>query len=397
MRAHAAWVAASLTLAAVCGAVWIEGIAGGSASAAVILGAAALAFALVGAIIVARRPGHRIGWIMSGIGLAFAAQHLAATHAVIGIERDWPATGLSAWYGSWGFAPSFLLAFVLLPLLFPDGRLPSRRWRPVIVLAVLLLVGATVLAFAEPVLDPAGLGVEVPNPFHTDALAPIVPIVNRTVEVTFGLTLLGGVSAIVVRTRRSSGVERQQMKWFLAAAVLPPAGFAVSTAPVLDPYQEHLWAAMVVGLPLAVGVAVLRYRLYEIDRIISRTVSYALLFATLTAIYVAGVVGLGHVMRAATGRAVSDLVVAASTLAVAAAFAPVRRRVQAAVDRRFNRAGYDAQRTIERFAQRLREEVDLGALTEDLRTVSTETVHPASVSVWLAPTPVGERSEAPYG
>jgi hypothetical protein len=192
---------------------------------------------------------------------------------------------------------------------------------------------------------------------------------------------------MVVRLRRSSGGERQQVKWFLAAGVLPPVGFAVSTLPGLDPYQEHLWGAMVIGLPVAIGIAIFRYRLYEIDRLISRTVSYALVLATVAGIYIVGVVGLSTALRAVAGQASNDLAVAGSTLVAAAAFAPARRRIQRAVDRRFNRSRYDSQRTIEEFATRLRDDAHLDALVAELRNVAAETMRPTSISLSLVTPP----------
>jgi hypothetical protein len=391
MRTATAWTAAAITLAAVCAGVWIDAVAGGNPVAVASAGMGTAAFALIGATIVARLPGNRIGWVMCGVGVAFAVHRLTASYAVAGFHRGWPAADWSAWYGSLGFTPSFLLAFVLLPLLYPDGRLPSPRWRPVLWAVALMLVSATVLAFTEPTLDPGGLGTIVDNRFHTEALNFLAPVVGVTVAIGFAACLFGGVAAIVVRFRRSSGGERQQVKWFLAAAVLPPVGFAVSTLPVLDPYQEHLWGAMVVGLPVAIGIAIFRYRLYEIDRLISRTVSYALVLATVAGIYIVGVVGLSTALRAVAGQAPSDLVVAGSTLVAAAAFTPARRRIQRAVDRRFNRSRYDSQRTIEEFATRLRDDVHLDALVAELRYVAAETMRPSSISLSLV-TPPG-RSE----
>jgi energy-converting hydrogenase Eha subunit C len=354
-------------------------------------------FPALGAVILRRRPTNRVGWIFCLLNIGLVANVTVRAYVHLGVAQPGsvPAPETVVWFYTWpGFVSFGLL--VLLFLLFPDGRYLSPGWRAVGRGALVAMGLAGVLAALAPgPVDPS-LGLEITNP-----LGIAHPLIGRFVyEVsTMGypmgiLLILAAIVSTVQRYRGSGGVERLQLQWFafgaaawglLVAAFLPVA--LTSTD-----WDFPLWARAVevtaqVGagiFPLAAGMAILRYRLYDIDRIVSRTVSYAALSLILVAVYGTAVVGLGSVVRAATGGGGGDLVVAASTLLVAAAFGPLRRRVQSGVDRRFNRARYDALRTAERFTQRLRDEVDIEVLTTEVRDVALRTLQPVHASVWVS-------------
>jgi hypothetical protein len=279
------------------------------------------------------------------------------------------------------------LAFPLLLLVFPDGRLPTLRWRPALWLCIAVLVVVGMLVALAPrwvIADavPPGLVTSLPadNPVVGDALGPFLRRWTGGMLALGVGTILVGLSALLVRFRRSRGVERQQLKWFLF-------GGAVS---VLGAFTPSAWFNAVTGPSVAVGagVAILRYRLYDIDRLVNRTLVYATVTAILGLAYAIVVLALGQLV----GQARSSLSVAGATLA--ALFRPVQRHVQQAVDQRFNRRRYDARRTVERFSGRLRNEVDLDTLTAELLAVVAETVEPTTVSLWLKTTFEGDRPRA---
>ena len=276
------------------------------------------------------------------------------------------------------------LVFVFLPLLLPDGRLPSKRWRPVAWAGAALYAYPLAFAFLPgPLLWDEALS---DNPLGIGSLAPFGDAIVVAWLTTVGLVLLGVAAAFVVRWRRSRGVERQQMKRFLAAAAVL-VGFGLldlllGAADVAYPLPTGWFGLAVLLMPVAIGTAVLRYRLYDIDRIISRTVSYALLTGVLAGTYLAAVLGLSRLL--APLGAGSELSVASATLAAAAVFAPARRRIQTAVDRRFNRDRYDADQVVAAFRKRLRAEVDLTQVGEELVIATTRTVQPLGVFLWLS-------------
>jgi hypothetical protein len=251
------------------------------------------------------------------------------------------------------------------------------------------LAGATTAAAialdaARPTLDLGG-GHQVDNPIGTAAVTnPPWSTVGDVVEDLLGVLVVVAVASLVVRFRRSRGDERLQLKWFTYGAALLPLTFLDSLLP--DPVSNLLFAALVAFLPVAAGVAILRYRLYEIDRLINRTLVYGLLSALLGGVY-AGLVLLGGQLSGGLGDRTPSWAVAVATLAVAALFQPARRRIQAAVDRRFNRRRYDAARTIEAFSARLRHHVDLDSLSNELLVAVDQTVQPTRASLWLRPSP----------
>jgi hypothetical protein len=342
-----------------------------------------LGFSLIGALILSRRPGHVVGLVMWGIGVAWTLHATAATYGVAGLERGWPGAGTAAWFGTLWMVPA-LLTFVLLPLLFPDGHLPSRRWRFVLWAAGAALAAVVAAGFALPELLPGGID-PVANPAFVPALAPLGTPLTVLVDVALFVAVLGAPAGLVVRYRRSTGVQRQQMKLFLAAAVALPIGLLMSGVDALQAVAEQLATPLFLAVPAAIGVAVMRYRLYEIDRIVSRTVTYAFVVGFLVAVYGAGVVGIGALARAATGGGGGDLAVAASTLLVVALFRPLRDRLRTVVDRRFNRTRYDAQRIADSFGHRLRDEVQLEALSADLVGTAMAAMAPTHASAWVPP------------
>jgi hypothetical protein len=330
---------------------------------------------LVGALLAARLPTNPYGWLWCAGGLSFGVVAVCDGLRRTGVVPVWLAGALSA---AAYLAGVCLLVFILL--LFPTGRLPSPPWRWLGRTAVLVAAaGVLAVPFAPSTVDGAP-----PTPWAVSGQVGEVfgGLLQGSVTALF-LLLLPAAASLLVRFRRAGPVERQQLKWFLLAGVLAAASTGVSvlggstTAPV--------WAiidGISVGLlPAAVGIAVLRYRLFDIDRIVSRTVSYGLLTAALAGLYLVVVALLRPLLEPLTGS--SSLAVAASTLAVAAAFNPVRRRLQAAVDRRFDRARYDAVRAVQAFAARLRTQVDLDEVTEELRDTVDATVAPTRVAVWL--------------
>ena len=330
---------------------------------------------LVGALIAARLPTNPYGWLWCAAGFLYGVQFLDDGLRRFGAVPGWLAAALIG-------APflTSLCVLLLLLLLFPTGRLPDRRWRWLARAAVLVTgVGLLVLPFVLNTVESVR-----PAPWGVGGRAGRVldVLLQGCITAMFVLFVLAAAS-LLVRFRRGGPVERQQLKWFVLAAVLASA---TVMADVLGaPLSGRVWSAVdalsFCLLPVAVGIAVLRYRLYEIDRIVSRTVSYGLLSAALIGLYLVVVALLRPLLEPLTGS--SSLAVAASTLAVAAAFNPARRRLQAAVDRRFDRARYDAARAVQAFAARLRTQVDLDEVTDGLRDTVSATVAPTRVAVWL--------------
>ena len=359
---------------------------------------ATIAFSTVGAVIAPRTPSDNpIGWLFCVGGLLFAVTHVSAEYAIYTLLASpgslLPAGEATAWLTSWLWVPQ-LGSVVLVILLFPDGRLPSRGWRWFAWLsALLVLTGAFLCAFAPgptialgPVNNP--LGVEsLPN----DAYKSVERVMNTLIFVA--------VISLILRLRRARELERQQIKWFVYATVLLISG-GILTYPVSEAVGSVWlkWISFVpfivgvMSIPISMGIAILRYRLYEIDLLINRTLVYGLLTATLVAIYFGGIVLLQGLFVALTGEQ-STLAVVASTLLIAALFTPFRRRIQSFIDRRFYRRKYDARKTLEAFSAKLRNETNLEALSGDLVGVVRETMQPAHVSLWLRPDTAPRGSE----
>lgn len=338
---------------------------------------------LVGALIVWRRPENRIGWFLSAAALLSAALYLSAGYCVYGLfgAAPVPRPDIAAWLFTW-LGGGLGLPLALVALSFPDGRLRTRRAK----LGAGLSLFASVLATAVLALRPGPLlnARFIENPFGLPALAEQPEQLLAVVFVVFSLNIGILVSALWERFRHSIGVERQQLKWVLAAAGIAGALVPLVGFPLVFANWEVakvVFSVLVSLVPLSVGIAILRHHLYDIDVLINRTLVYGLTTATLIAIYAVAVLVTLALLRPVTQG--SELAVAASTLAVASLIQPVRRRVQDGVDRRFFRSRYDTARTLDAFGVQLRDQVDLDALRAELVAVARETMQPAHASVWL--------------
>jgi hypothetical protein len=339
-------------------------------------------FIVVGALIVGHRPGNAVGWIFAAIALLAVLGALGEEYAIFASARHLPGPVLAAWFASWAWYPTLALTLVFTPLLFPTGRLLSPRWRLVAWPAAAVMAAITGLAALQQTIELAP-GRMVANPFGLAGVEN--PEDSRLGAVLFpllGPLVLAAFASLVVRFRRSRGDERQQLKWITFAAALLPLTFAGDLLP--DTAGNLLFAVVVSFLPVAAGVAILRYRLYEIDRLINRTLVYGLVSALLAGVY-AALVLVGGELSGGVADDPPSWAVAGATLAVAALFQPARRRIQQVVDRRFDRRRYDAARTVGAFSGRLREELDLDALAAELLAVVERTVQPTAASLWLRP------------
>jgi hypothetical protein len=388
--ARLAWLLWALTLSGLAAAFWLDRLlrrAGhpelGLRAHELLFVVTPVAMATIGVVLAGRRPRHPVGWVMLALGLALAVDAVTDGYARYGLLASpgaVPAAGQVRILGDTFFLWPACIGFILL--LTPTGSLPSPRWRWWAGMAAVapLVWKATTLGFETAQYPPI---YSFPNPFYVPALAgPATAVVLPALAVTLLSVVVGGAS-LVVRFRRARGEERQQLRWVAAAAVVMAAGIPVVVAGITIESATVVGVAILgtaVVLCLAIAAAILRYRLYDLDRIISRTLAYGLLTVLLGLGYAAVVLGLGRLL----GRD-SRLVVAAATLAVAAAFQPARRRVQAAVDRRFNRRRHDAAGTIAAFGARLRDQVDLDTLTAEVLAVVDQTMQPTQASLWLRP------------
>jgi hypothetical protein len=354
--------------------------------------------ATVGAVVASRRPENTVGWLLCLSGVAVGASTFISQYAIYALlarPDTLPAGEAAAWIAAWSL-PVIIGLQVSYLTLFPTGRLPSRRWRPITWLIVAVVVAAVISsAFASDAYM-GSLG-PIRNPLAIDGFSEVYKAVSLTM---FPLLYVVAASSLFVRLRYASVVERQQLKWLAYAA----AGFALGVLLVLlsgvlntpawfDQTANAVFLATSEGIIIAIGIAILRYRLYDIDIIINRTLVYGSLTTTLIALYFGGIVVLRGVFVFLTGQR-STLAVVASTLLIAALFNPLRRRIQSFIDRRFYRRKYDASKTLEAFSTKLRDETDLEALRGDLLGVVAETMQPAYVSLWLRPETVPKRERA---
>ena len=347
----------------------------------------AIGFSTVGALVAPHYPQNPMGWIFCAVGFLYAAVHFVAEYAIYALlaaPGSLPAGEAAAWVFSWLFVPQIGLSGLLV-LLFPDGRVQSIGWRWFAWVIVLATPAAMVMAALSPGeivgLDP------IHNPLGIEGLPNLYELVQALM---LTLLLLAATSQLV-RLRRTRGIEQQQIKWFAYAVVLASSGSILTyVVPVaigalwLDLVGYVPFVVGVVSVPISMGIAILRYRLYDIDIIINRTLLYGSLTAMLVALYFGGIVVLQRMFVLLTGQR-STLAVVASTLLIAALFTPLRRRLQSFIDRRFYRSKYDARKTLEAFSAKLRNETDLDALSDDLVGVVGETMQPAHVSLWLRP------------
>jgi hypothetical protein len=323
---------------------------------------------------------------VGGVSLAvfnFAAQYAPLALGLTSRQLSLPGGDVASWLASWTMVPGIVVGVVFLILLFPDGRLPSRRWRPLGWAGTVNLVVPTVILAVGywPLRGPALVTEE----------GEVPPLVDAMFGIAFlGALLLGAISAValVLRFRRASSVQRQQIKWFAYGAIL---SIPLSLFPEADPYGPYLEFLGTVLLLAGLGIGILRYRLWDIDRLVNRTLVYGLLTATLGAVYAGLVLVLGQ-LSGGIGTKTPSWAVAGATLAVAALFQPARRRIQQTVDRRFNRRKYDAAKTIEGFTARLRDHVDLDTLSTELLAAVDQTMQPTAASLWLRPSVQRPRS-----
>jgi len=370
-----------------------------------------LAFPIVGALIVSRRPHNPIGWICLVDGFLWMFLAIIDLYGVYGLAKPGSVPFPVVIYalGQWLWVPTVGLLAVYLALLFPDGRLPSRRWRPLAWLSgvVIVLVSVTQGLVPGPLPE---LG-SARNPFGLEG-QPWLEDATSAILVVFLVCILASAVSLILRYRRSRGEERQQIKWIAFAAsflgmgfvstmvsgiiafFLAPESWGTANTPPL--WFDILFSVVLLSfgaVPIAVGFAVLRYRLYEIDILINRTLVYGSLTATLALIYFGGVATTQAIFRALTGQVEQpQLAIVVSTLVIAALFNPLRHRIQGFIDRRFYRRKYDARRTLETFSTRLRDETDLQALSDDLVGVVRDTMQPAHASLWLrSPAEVNQR------
>jgi hypothetical protein len=356
-------------------------------------------FSIIGAIIASRLPANPVGWLFCAAASFIAVAYLSAEYAIYALlarPDSLPAGEALAWLAFWVWIPS-IGCIVLSLLLFPNGRLPSTRWRWLAWLSVLLTIAGAVWVALSP--GPIGNLGAIRNPLGIEGL----PSGYKPVQtIMSALLLVAAVSTLGLRLLRTSGIEHQQIKWPAFIAVMAAGGSILYDTAISEAIGLRWleWAgyvgliAALVGFPISIGIAIVRYRLYEIDLIINRTLVYGLLTATLVTLYFGGIVVLQRAFVILTGQQ-STLAVVASTLLIAALFTPLRRRIQSFIDRHFYRSKYDTRKTLEAFSATLRDETDLEALSDDLVGVVRETMQPAHVSLWLRPetAPKGGQTE----
>jgi hypothetical protein len=384
MAARLAW---SLSVACVVGvgASLVLQVLNGTAGLGSVPLPAAVAFAVVGALVASRQPDNKVGWLLLAAGLCTAVTSFGESYARYALITA-PGSLPGGVYGPWVAVTLFGMVAILaifLPLYFPTGRLLSPRWRPILWAGIGYLLCAVVGNNLQPgPLEWLPGAAAARNPVvYLPAAKPLLDVILALSAPCFLVGVGGAVAALVVRFRRARGIERQQLKWFTYAAALAPLPFLAYE--YAYSISQVLLALILPLVPISVGIAILRYRLYEIDRIINRTLVYGLLTAVLGLCYVAG--SLVFVLVAGAGTDPPSWLVAAATLAAAAVFRPARRRIQAVVDRRFNRRKYDAAKTIEAFSTRMRDQVDLDTLSAELLAVVDQTMQPTAASLWLRP------------
>src|SRR5829696_5022773 len=353
-------------------------------------------FTTIGALVASRQPKNTIGWIFCAMGLFFTSSVASgqyAIYAVVSSPDSLPGEGTATWLETFLGGPIIAITmFALLLLVFPNGRPPSHRWRAALwldlIAAVLLFVGS----FKPGPMQTSSL--DVANPFGIEKFGALFNALSYVgLHLALAVTV-GGAVSLMVRFRRSRAEERQQIKWFAFAGAIMCAVTATGpflwSLPPSSPGVTLIWPVLFLSaastIPVATGIAILKYRLYEIDLLINRTLVYGSLTAVLAVFYEGGIVALQYVFRLLSAQE-SQVAVVATTLVIAAMFEPLRRRIQHFVDRRFYRNKYDARKTLEAFSFKLRNETNLEALNNDLVGVVNQTMQPAHTSLWLRPDP----------
>ena len=359
-----------------------------------------ISFSIIGAIIASRLPANPLGWLFCAAAFIAAVVHLSAEYAIYALlaqPNALPAGEALAWLTSWLWI-LFIGCIALSLLLFPDGRLPSSRWRSLAWLSVLLTIaGALWQALSPGVIVSLG---SIRNPLGIEGL----PSAEKPVQtIMFALLFVASVPTLVLRLRRARGTERQQIKWPAYTGVMAASG-SILTYTISEAIGSRLleWAgfiiliAALVSFPISIGIAIVRYRLYDIDTLINRTLVYGSLTVMLGLVYFTGVTATQAIFRALSGQEEQpQLAIVVSTLVIAALFNPLRRRIQGFIDRRFYRRKYDARKTLEAFSAKLRDETNLDALSDDLIGAVRDTMQPAHVSLWLRPDPAPRSSNVP--
>ena len=350
-----------------------------------------VSFSIIGAIIASRLPANPLGWLFCAAACLAAVDHFSAEYALYALlaqPKSLPAGEALAWFASWAWI-LYIGCIALSLLLFPNGRLPSRRWKWLAWLSVFLTIaGAVWVAFSPGVIGNLG---SIRNPLGIEGL----PSGFKPVQtIMLALLFVAALSTLVVRLRRARGIERQQIKWPAFTVVVVAGSNVLYDTPISEAIGLRWleWVGYVVfipaliGFPISIGIAIVRYRLYEIDTLINRTLVYGSLTVMLGLVYFTGVTATQAILRTFTGQEEQpQLAIVVSTLVIAALFNPLRHRIQAFIDSRFFRRKYDARKTLEAFSAKLRDETDLDALSEDLVGVVKETMQPAHVSLWLRP------------
>jgi len=350
-----------------------------------------VSFSIIGAIVASRLPANPVGWLFCAAACVAAVDHFSAEYALYALlaqPTSLPAGEALAWLASWAWI-LYCGCIALSLLLFPNGRPPSRRWRWLAWLSVFLTIaGAVWVAFSPGVIGNLG---SIRNPLGIEGL----PSGFKPVQtIMLALLFVAALSTLVVRLRRARGIERQQIKWPAFTVVVVAGSSFLSDTAISEAIGLRWleWAGYVIfipaliGFPISIGIAIVRYRLYDIDILINRTLVYGALSATLALIYFGGVATTQAIFRALTGQQEQpQLAIVISTLLIAALFNPLRRRIQRFIDRRFYRRKYDARKTLEAFSAKLRDETDLDALSDDLVGVVKETMQPSRISLWQRP------------
>jgi MFS family permease len=381
-RAVLVWSLVALDLAALAiVSVFLPPMPDYPAIATAVFGSMVASFGIVGALIATREPRNPIGWILcvAATGVTISIVGDIVSYALGAAAGANPLAAVLIWSSSFVLIPSFALVVIFVPLVFPDGHLLSPRWRWLVGAAIVsLVVGSLPDAFHTGLLADR----DIINPFGIaafDGLGGIRIVTNLVAVVAFPLAVV----STVLRYRRGTDLERTQLRWFAASASITVAGFLLALTPIeaLNSVGWFLAITSISLVPLSIGIAILRYRLYEIDRLISRTLAYALISGILLGVYGGGVILLSTLLETFTQGA--TIAVAASTLAAFAVFQPARRWAQRVVDRRFNRIRFDAEETSSAFSRRLRDQVDIGAVSADLAATVQAAIRPEAIGLWL--------------
>jgi hypothetical protein len=353
-----------------------------------------LPFSVVGAIIASRHPCNTIGWLFCSVGVTIGLNSFAGDYAEFWLASGFGTSSLgemAAWLSSWLWILLVYVPTSLLLLLFPDGRLPSPRWRPVAWGVALGTAGGVVgyALEAGPLVDFP----QIANPYGVDG--PLVGMVGVAGSIVAAGSMVASAVSLIVRLRHAGSEQRQQIKWLAYGGAVVVGGIGVGGLITLwsVPISIVTMSLSLLGLPVFTGIAIVRYRLYDIDVVINLTLVYGSLTAMLVALYFGGIVVLQRLFITLTGEK-STLAVVGSTLVIAALFNPLRRRIQSFIDRRFYRRKYDAAKTLEAFSAKLRDETDLDALSDDLVGVVRDTMQPAHVSLWLRPDRASKAEQA---